>query len=846
MADDGQDILTTIAPFRAAGFAIHWLRPRTKKPVENRWTSIDPPTFDRLRETYNPDLNVGVRLGEPSRLVDGTYLHVIDVDIRVPQLATEAWNKLRELFPDVALDTLPCVKSGSGGASRHLYFTCSRSYRSRKIAVSEGKHRSANGKWHYDWEIEIFGTDKQVAMPPSIHPDSGERYTWKRPFDLDMLELGVSPAISTERLEKLTVAHEETYGFETREPLSYKPGQLEDELDALSDARIDDYHDWVTLGQALHHQFGGAQEGYDLWLKHSQRSEKFDAREMPRKWRSFGRNRRAPVTMASVRAWIIDQRKSEITDMLLAGSDLDDLEPSTAFDDADDESGDLDEFLASGDTDPEAKSDDDAVTEDDIKETLAALDGGADDDEPRNLDWISLLDFNEEGGLRSTLHNVELILKNDPRFEGVPQLNDFTHETVQRREPGKMFQRARAAKPVKQLQGRMWTVRDGINGDLWSDDRDFAIRSVIEAPKTQGGYSTKVTDRDLKSSIVLAADNNPFHPIKEYLESVEWDGVPRAERLFIDYLGTTDNAYNRDIARLMLIAAVTRIYEPGHKFDFAVIIEGLQGKRKSTFIQTLGRSWFAELDGDFHDQKQMVELMQGAWIMEIPELSGFNRGDVRSIKAFISRQKDRVRLAYARRAGEYPRQCIFIGSTNDREYLKDDTGGRRFWPVMCAVSEIDISALEANLDQIWAEAVTLYRQMREKQPRGILPLYLTDPMSRTIASHLQESRRVETSDDATIGIIADWLDKSIPAEGVFDAENGQPRDVTCLREIWIDCLGGRQEQYDAAKAAMVGRCMNRIPGWEKSDEQFRFKLHGKQRTYRRMGAVQMMADMLIG
>lgn len=838
MGDDARNILGAVTPLKNAGFAIHWLRPRSKAPVENRWSSIPAPTIERLRDTFKPDGNVGLRLGEPSKLIDGTFLHAIDVDIRVPQLTQEAWARLKELLPDVDIDALPTVKSGSGGASRHKYFTCSKAYRSRKIAVSEGKHRGTDGKWHYDWEIEIFGTDKQVAMPPSIHPESGEPYTWERPFDLDMLELGISPSIPAERLETLTVAHTETFGFETREPLSYKPGQLDAELDALAIDHINDYADWITLGQALHHQFGGSQEGFDLWIKHSQRSEKFNPREMPSKWRSFGRNRRAPVTMASVRAWVLEARKSEITDMLMQGEDFDD-EPGTAFDDADTDADDLSALI---DNPAPAKTDDDGATADDIKATLDALDSGDDDDERPSTDWVSLLDFNEEGGLRPTLHNIELILKNDPRFTGVPRLNDFTHEIVQRNEPGRMFQRKRAAKPVKQLEGRMWSVRDQLNGDLWSDDRDFSIRSVIEAPKTQGGYATKVPDRDLKAAIVLAADNNPFHPIKEFLETAEWDGVPRAESLFIKYLGSPDNPYYRDIARLMLIAAVTRIYEPGHKFDFAVIIEGMQGKRKSTFIQTLGCHWFSELDGDFHDQKQMVELMQGAWIMEIPELSGFNRGDVRSIKAFISRQRDNVRLAYARRAAEYPRQCIFLGSTNDREYLKDDTGGRRFWPVLCEVSEIDIDGLQRDVKQIWAEVVVMYREMREKQPYGTLPLYLTDSASQMIARNLQESRRVETSDDAMIGRIIQWLETQ-PEEGAFDQGEGAVRQYTCLIQIWVECLGGRQEAYDSVRAATIGRCMNRVSGWQKDDQQHRFAKYGKQRTYRRIGG---FGDDLIG
>ncbi|WP_095011908.1 virulence-associated E family protein [Tsuneonella mangrovi] len=170
--------------------------------------------------------------------------------------------------------------------------------------------------------------------------------------------------------------------------------------------------------------------------------------------------------------------------------------------------------------------------------------------------------------------------------------------------------------------------------------------------------------------------------------------------MFVVYLGAPDNAYIRDIARIALIAAMTRAYEPDKKFDYAVIIEGLQGRGKSTFIQMLGRNWFAELDGDFHDMKQMVELMQCAWIMEIPELSGFNRADVRAIKAFISRQEDRARLAYAKRVSEFPMQCVFIGSTNDREYLKDDTGGRRFWPVHCTLDSVNFAAFGKNVDQI--------------------------------------------------------------------------------------------------------------------------------------------------
>lgn len=586
-------VLAAVAPLRAAGFALHWLHPREKRPIGDDWSERPVLSIEQLRATHRAGNNLGVRLGEPSIVADG-YLHVLDMDIRVPDLKDEAWEALAELFPNLNIADLPCVQSGSGAESRHLYLITDKPFRSKKLRTSEGKHRHFDKKkgrdvWSYDWEIELFGTSKQVVVPPSIHPESGKPYLWLREFDFAVLDLGIGPFMPSAAIERLAVAEHATYEFETREPLTFGPGQLDRLLADIPAERIDDYHDWITIGQALHHQFGGSDAGFELWLTHSARSPKFDPkdrRNLLRKWRGFGKNRRKPVTLATV------------------------------------------------------------------------------------VEWAN--------------------------------------------------RRRNAAKGTPQLEGRIWHVTDTLNGELWSDDRDFDIRAILEAPGTQGGYGIKVTDRDLKAAIVLSANGSAFHPVREYLESQAWDGTPRVENLFRDYVGAPDDAYSRSVSRLMMVAAVTRIFEPGHKFDFAVILEGLQGKRKSTFIQTLGKSWFAELDGDFHDPKQMIELMQGAWIMEIPELSGFNRGDVRSIKAFISRQKDRARLAYARRAGSFPRQCIFIGSTNDKEYLKDDTGGRRFWPMLCTAAEIDIAGLEANVDQLWAEALVLYKAMRAAHRNSVL------------------------------------------------------------------------------------------------------------------------------
>jgi hypothetical protein len=168
--------------------SLHWLHARTKRPVGERWQDAPFRSYGDLMASYQPGYNVGVRLGAPSK-VTGGYLHAIDMDIRVAEYAETAWIALAGLLP-IDPRTLPCVASGSGGASRHLYFITDQPFRSKRLWTSEGKHRTADGSWHYDAEIELFGTGKQVVLPPSIHP-TGKPYRWEREFDLIGAEFGL-------------------------------------------------------------------------------------------------------------------------------------------------------------------------------------------------------------------------------------------------------------------------------------------------------------------------------------------------------------------------------------------------------------------------------------------------------------------------------------------------------------------------------------------------------------------------------------------------------------------------------------------------------------------------------
>jgi hypothetical protein len=777
-------MIEEIASFVDAGLAVHWLHPRTKRPIGDDWSSKPVWSVDQLRASYAPGNNVGVRLGEPS-LVAGHYLHVIDMDIRDPALLAEALAALRGFLPEY--ESLPFVISGSGGESRHFHFLTESPFRSKKLAHSVDKITDAAGKQHWAWEVELFGTGKQVAMPPSIHPDTGLAYRWGRPIDFEDLELGVGPFVPETRVATWAPAavapaeDDDDFGSVVRAtPLLDLTREAIDGIlkDLMTSGWCNDRDRWLTIGEALHHQFEGSPEGLAIFTELSRGAPTFDERQLVKVWRSFKGHAR-PVTFRSLIDAVKEVRfKASLDDY---GDDFDE-------DDEDDLLGPAD---SRGGADPDEPT--------------------TDVDAPGRVKWETLLDLNSEGAVKSTLHNVELMLRHDVRFTGLARLNQLTLNECYRGEPGFGSNGRRRAKACRQLVGKVWELRDPINGDLWEKSHTASIRSLIEAPKTQGGYGIKITDRDIKDAIALVARDAGYHPIREFLEGLTWDGVERLDTWFIRYLGVPDNAYHRDAARLPLIAAVARVYEPGHKWDYVPIIEGGQGIRKSTLIAVLGRRWSAELNGDFSERQKLVEKMNGAWVLEIPELSGFSRHEVQDIKAAVSATSDKVRLSYRTDAQEYQRQSVMYGTTNDSEYLRDITGGRRFWPIRCGVRSIDIEAFEREVDQLWAEAHHAYRAMRATKPitAGPLPLYLSNPASADEALALQESRRAETQEEQWAAQIGAWLDAPLTDEHGFDEDGAAPvyRDQVTLREVWSHCFLKDIAQLTPAVTQQLGRAM---------------------------------------
>lgn len=211
--------------------------------------------------------------------------------------------------------------------------------------------------------------------------------------------------------------------------------------------------------------------------------------------------------------------------------------------------------------------------------------------------------------------------------------------------------------------------------------------------------------------VEVEARENSFHPVEQYLNSLQWDGIDRLDTWLIDYCGAKNSVYIRSVGKIMFVAAVRRIFQPGVKFDEMVVLESAtQGKSKSELfaVMAVNEEWFTDNLELNMDTKRQIETIKGRWIIEVPELEGMRKYEVEKIKSLLSRQKDIARLAYDRNVSEYPRQCIIVGTTNREVYLRDSTGNRRFWPV--SVEKIDIDAFKKDIHQLYAEAVCLEKQ----------------------------------------------------------------------------------------------------------------------------------------
>lgn len=670
-------MLSDIKKFHELGFAVHLLKPKSKRPIDLKWTTGPRKSLDELKKQYRPGMNIGVRLGAPSK-IGKYYLTVIDCDVKSSQEKhlREMSQKIRDLFPGI--EKAAIVASGRSNGSRHYYIVTREPTKTRRLAQSPVKvevkmpsvEPTSYEKEHLHetkllrgfrlrpaWEISIMGDGSQVVLPPSLHPDTGMPYKWTRewqkPYLLNVVTEKPQEASSTSSGEisvatgtidlaargvplNTIAAIEEGEGVEDRSGALFKvamtllkAGLAEAEvLNVLTDKS-------TYLGKAA----------YD--------HAKTTNRERAAKW---------------ILKYTMPRARTEV-------------DPGKGFDE------------------PPPKK----LTKKEAKKQSIEI------DEDFASGWeerIARGPINQGAKVKTTLANLVLILDNVVG-EKLFLHNEFSGLDIYGMDAPWGGEKADEIKDVDLLNMKMWFAHK------WGIEPN--INLVNEA-------------------LNFIAKRNIFHPVKDYLNKLEWDGVERIDTWLKDYMeGDAPEPYLSAVSRKMLVAMVARIYEPGRKFDQVVILQGLQGKGKSTALRKLvGDEWFSDATLNVND-KDSILAMRNIWLRELGELSGMRKADVEQLKEFISRTTDRIRVPFGKRTEAFPRHCIFVGTTNKDEFLKDDTGNRRYWPLN--VGKCDFEGIETDRDQLFAEA-------RIAWEFGEV-LYLEDAQAEAIAAS-EQSKRMES------------------------------------------------------------------------------------------------------
>ena len=437
----------------------------------------------------------------------------------------------------------------------------------------------------------------------------------------------------------------------------------------------------------------------------------------------------------------------------------------------------------------------------------------AESPEPEKDEWLSKLKRNTNGVPLKTIKNIRLYLAYDPLLKNRIRLDTFADQIV-----------GEAPLP--------WYFRQKSEGPFaWTDADDAGIRDYIQ-------QVLDIKGKDLVyDATCLTARAQAYNPVEEFIKSAKWDGEPRLDTLYIDYLGADDSDYTRAVTRKAFVAAVARALEPGTKFDYMTVLEGPQGIGKTTLYEKMGSQWFNNSLISF-DGKEAAEVIQGSWIIEIGELGAYSKSDIRQVKQFLSKREDTYRAAYGRRTESHPRRCIFFGTTNNAEYLRDPTGNRRFWPVEVTGENLkyDIfTDLTADvIAQIWAEAYVRYQQ-------GEVLI-----LSKELEAEAENRRAEHTERDPLMGQVEAFLEKPVPENwndwnatrrslywenGITEKVKTVPRDRVCVSEIWYECLGGRYAptQGDSRRITNI---LDSLPNWERGGTQRFGCLYGQQRAFK--------------
>lgn len=435
----------------------------------------------------------------------------------------------------------------------------------------------------------------------------------------------------------------------------------------------------------------------------------------------------------------------------------------------------------------------------------------APEDDP---DWAERLQRNQNNTVKGTIDNIRIILDGDPFLKGRFALNQFAGR-------GEVL----AALPWNTSgKRRLWSDTDN-NGLYWYLERYWGITSRS----------------NIDSALDIHASAHAFNEVQDYINGLQWDGTPRLDTLFIDFLGAADTEYNRAVCRKSFTAAIARAMTPGCKFDNMLILAGPQGIGKSTLLDKMSLGWFNDSIRTF-EGKEASELLQGVWLIEVAELDAFRKTDIARIKQFLSLRADRYRAAYGRHVRELPRCCVFFGTCNEVEFLQDTTGNRRFWPV--DVGEIPHSKTvwkdltDDYIRQVWAEAKTRWQAGES--------LYLSGTVEADAKIKQEEHREASARE----GLIQAFVEKQVPSDwgkwgidrrrdfwaGQLHTQDGRgvelvDRDRICAVEVWCELFNGSIKDLKNTDTREINAVLSNLKGWKRFGGPVRFGPYNSQRGF---------------
>lgn len=764
-------MLKTAKVLHGQGWAIHWLMRKSKRPKLKHWTTGPRKDLEHLLATYAPGDNMGVRLGKASRLKDGFYLGAIDCDVKSdkPEHLEEMSDKLEELGIGESLT----VFSGRGNGSKHLYVKSLKPLNPRRVAQSGAKVRV-----------------KMPSAPPSK-------------FEKDNLsQADLEAGWRLRPAWEIAIMGE---GQQVVLPPSIHPDTLK-MYRWGSNAHLND------LSLVEFEDKGGGER--DAILK-----------ERIQDWE--------PVPVDLIGSSLSD----DIVNKIVSGVDIEDRSAALF--------GVVFAMKGAGFDERQILS---VLTDEKNFLGKVAYDHAKTRSRKRAAEWVlnfTLKKAKKKAGGRDDFEVVDIDAAEEPVDEGraaavsaeVLEVFDWRVNLEKNIQDGR---------PKHTLKNLLLIFRELAEGEPFIMQDQFAVevKWVRNTPwgNEVGGSLTDGDCRRIKNylskhfrmepgvekileALLICAEENNFHPVRDFVSRLQWDGKERAERWLETYLGATGpQKYLRAVGLKTLVAMIARVFQPGVKFDHVLILEGLQGAGKSSTARILSSPWFSDTYLDVNN-KDAVLNMQGTWINELGELSAMNRSEVNTLKEFVTRQTDKIRPPYGRLTMSYPRQNIFIGTTNNKDYLRDATGNRRFWPV--EVEQLDFEGLKRDRDQLLAEAYAWWK-MGE-------PLYLADEEEQAQAL-AQQAARLEY--DELEGVISELVDS--PAIGshftIYQLMQAGRGEMDGLRN-------------DRATQMRIGPILRKLgfcndKAWDKKQKKTVRKWH-KKGTVERFGKEPLIKEHLV-